>query len=68
MGSKRQGSERRGGCTWYGEHGEDGGVGVVKGHRVHGAEAAEVVLVGRVVAVPGDHVERGEVLPGKGGY
>ena len=32
-------------------------------HRVDRAESGEVVFVGRVVAVPGDHVEGGEVLP-----
>src|SRR3546814_3094724 len=36
----------------------DRGIGMVEAHRVHRAEALEVVLVGRVIAVPGDHVER----------
>src|SRR3546814_4808847 len=40
------------------QHREDRGIGMVEAHRVHRAEALEVVLVGRVVAVPGDHVER----------
>src|SRR3546814_8052430 len=31
---------------------------MVETHRVHRAEASEVILVGHVVAVPGDHVER----------
>ena len=41
-----------------GQHGEDRRVGVVEQNRADRREAAEVVLVGRVVAVPGDHVER----------
>ena len=45
-----------------GEHGEDGGVGMVEGDGVDGAELGQVVLVGRIVAVPGDHVERRERL------
>ena len=31
-------------------------------HRVHGAELAEVILVGRVVAVPRHYIERREGL------
>lgn len=45
-----------------GEDGEDGGVGVVKGDSVDGAELGEIVLAGRVVAVPGRHVEGREGL------
>lgn len=40
------------------EHGEDGRVWVVKGDGADGVEAAEVVLVRVVVALPGDHVKR----------
>ena len=35
---------------------------MVEAHRVHGVEAREVVLVGMVVAVPRDHVERRVVV------
>ncbi len=45
-----------------GEHGEDGGVGMVEGDGVDGAELGQVVLVGRIVAMPGDHIERRERL------
>ena len=41
-----------------GQHGVDGRVGVVEGDGVDAVEARQVVLVRRVVAVPGDHVER----------
>ena len=34
---------------------------MVEADRADGVEAAQVVLVGRVVAVPGDHVERGVI-------
>ncbi len=40
-----------------GQHGEDRRVGMVEADRVDGIEARQVVLVGRVVAVPGHHVE-----------
>lgn len=35
---------------WTGQHSEDGGVGVVKGHRVHWTELGQVVLQGDEVA------------------
>ena len=44
-----------------GEDGVDGWVGVVEADRVDAVEAGEVVLAGRVVAVPGDDVEWGVV-------
>lgn len=47
-----------------GENGVDGGIGVVEGNGANGVEAAQVVLVGVVVSVPGDDVEGGVVLAG----
>jgi SAICAR synthetase len=47
-----------------GEHGVDGGVGMVKGDGVDAVEEREVVFVGHVVAVPGDDVE-GRVIDGR---
>ena len=44
-----------------GEDGEDGGVGVVVGDGADGVVELEVVLAGRVVAAPPDHVVRAEV-------
>ena len=41
-----------------GQHGEDRRVGMVVEDRPHGRVAAQIVLVGRVVAVPGDDIER----------
>ncbi len=35
---------------------------MVKGDGIHGAEARQVVLVGHVIAVPGDHVVGREIL------
>ncbi|MNS21475.1 hypothetical protein D3C72_532390 [compost metagenome] len=40
-----------------GQHGEDRRVRVVEADRTDGVEAAQVVLVRHVVAVPGDHVQ-----------
>lgn len=37
---------------------------MIKGHTVDDHEAAQVVLVRRVVSVPGHHVERREILHG----
>lgn len=42
---------------WRREHCEDGRVWVVVGDGANGVEAAQVVLVGVVVALPGDNVE-----------
>jgi len=39
------------------EDGEDAGVAVVEGHRVHDHELVETILVGKVVAMPSDHVK-----------
>lgn len=36
--------------------------GVINGHTVDDHEGGQVVLVRRVVPVPGHHVERGEIL------
>lgn len=36
--------------------------GVVEGHTVYNHEVLQVVLVGCVVAMPGGHIERGEIL------
>ncbi len=47
-----------GGLAGRGQHGEDRRVGMVEAHRADGVEAREIVFVGRVVAVPGDDVER----------
>ena len=47
-----------------GEDGVDGGVGVVEADGVDGVEAGHVVLVGRVVAVPGHDVDGGVVDAG----
>jgi len=63
-------SNKQNGITWgnggAGKDGEDGGVCVVESHRVHRAEARQVVLVGRVVAMPGNHIEgRGPLLGAK---
>ncbi|MCW0448988.1 hypothetical protein NB706_001822 [Xanthomonas sacchari] len=41
-----------------GQHGEDAGIGMVETDRADGIEAAQVVFVRGVVAVPGDHVQR----------
>jgi hypothetical protein len=41
-----------------GQHGEDRRVGVVEEDRADGGIGAQIVLPGRVVAVPGDDVER----------
>ncbi len=48
-----------------GEDGVDGGVGVVEADGVDAVEAGEVVLEGRVVAVPGDDVEGGVLEVGR---
>ena len=40
------------------QHREDGWIGVVEGHRVDAVEVRQVVLVGRIVAVPRHHVQR----------
>ncbi len=42
---------------WSGQDGEDRRVGMVEGDGADGVEAAEVVFIGVVVAVPGDDVE-----------
>lgn len=51
------------GGSWGGGRGredsEDAGIWVVVGDGADGVEAAEVIFVGVVEAVPGDHVERG---------
>lgn len=47
-----------------GEDGEDGGVRVVVGDCADGVEAAQIVFVGVVVAVPGDDVKGGMRLRG----
>lgn len=39
---------------------------MVEGHRVDWAELGQVVLIGCIVAVPGNHVEGGEGLVGCG--
>ena len=49
------GARRLGG---RGQHGEDRGVGMVEQDRPDRGEAAQIVFVGRVVAVPGDDIER----------
>ncbi len=49
---------RAGNQRGRGEHGVDGWVGMVEGDGVDAVEQRQVVLVGRVVAVPADHVER----------
>ena len=41
-----------------GQHGEDRRVGMVEADRAHRVEAREIVFVRRVIAVPGDDVER----------
>ena len=41
-----------------GQHGEDRRIGMVEQDRADRAIGAQVVLVGRVIAVPGHHVER----------
>src|SRR4051812_6273128 len=46
-----------------GEHGEDGWIRMVEAHAVDHVEAREVVLAGRVVAMPRDHVERRVIQP-----
>lgn len=52
--------------TWYSrrdcQHGEDRWIWVIKSHRVHGAELAQVILVWGVVAMPRNHIEWGEGL------
>lgn len=35
---------------------------MVEGHSIHGAELAEVIFVGGVVAMPGNNIEGGEGL------
>ena len=47
-----------GGVRRRGQHSEDRRVGMIEADRVDDVEAREVVLVRRVVAVPGDDVER----------
>ena len=46
------------------EHSEDAGVGVVIGDAADSGEAAEVVFVGVVEAMPGDDVEGSVILGG----
>ena len=41
-----------------GQHGEDRGIGVVEQQRADRGEASQIVFVGRVIAVPGNDVER----------
>ena len=55
-------------ATWErrraGQDGEDGGVWMIKSGCIHRAELGQVVLVGRVVPVPGNDIEGGVALPG----
>ncbi len=55
-------------ATWErrraGQDGEDGGVWMIKSGCIHRAEHGQVVLVGRVVPVPGNDIEGGVALPG----
>mmetsp|Transcript_14082 Transcript_14082/g.35980 ORF Transcript_14082/g.35980 Transcript_14082/m.35980 type:complete len:259 (+) Transcript_14082:199-975(+) len=41
-----------------GQHGEDGRVQVVECHRVHCTEQCQIILIGGVIAMPSNHVER----------
>src|SRR6476661_6660019 len=41
-----------------GQHGKDRGIGVIEGDRADGGEGAQVVLVGCVIAVPADYIDR----------
>jgi hypothetical protein len=42
-----------------GEHGKDRGIGMIEGDRADGGEGAQVVLIGCVIAVPADYIDRG---------
>lgn len=57
-------ARQRGGAR---QHGEDGGVRMVKADKAGGAEAAEGVLEGHVVAMPSHHVKRRVILRVRGG-
>src|SRR5689334_23540979 len=41
-----------------GQHGEDRGIGMVVGDGADRRERAQIVFVGRIIAVPGDDVDR----------
>lgn len=47
---------------WGCQDGEDGWIAVIVGDRVDGLEAAQVVLEGSIVALPGNDIERRVVL------
>ena len=40
------------------QHREDGRVGVIEQKRADGSEGLQIVFVGRVIAMPGDNIER----------
>lgn len=48
--------------TRHSEDGEDAGIWMVKGYRIHRAELAQVILVRHIVAMPGNDVEGREGL------
>lgn len=55
--------------TWYcrgaSENSKDRRVAVVIGHSIDRAKTCQVIFVGSIIAMPGNHIEGGEVLPSR---